>query len=381
MIKPYGSLNLNNGYVSSDFLDSLFKQKNTLKIVCDEDLQMECDRIADGSFTPVDGFFGKQEIDSIIQDHQLLNGVYFPIPVILQVPQSFTGIKNENVCLVTRQNEILGYIENASTFTYDMDQYCQSVFGIKDLKHPGVARYKERGDCLLSGKVRMKKKKNALSQFCLSPKETRDYISQAGWKNCVGFQTRNVAHKAHEYLQRIALEVFGAILIHPIIGWKKKGDYQPEVVMKTYSYLVENIYPKDKVLLSGLQSPMYYAGPKEAVLHAIIRQNYGCTHFIVGRDHAGVGQFYGTYEAQDFARSVQGHLDIQFLCLKGPRFCNRCEDIVTENTCRHGEEFLAEVSGSFIRESLSSGIYPPKNLIRSELIDIIRGVEKIFVDS
>jgi sulfate adenylyltransferase len=381
MIKPYGHKHLVDRYLNENDKDLLGKlsEKDILSLTCSPDLIVECERIADGSLTPVDGFFTKEEIDSVVSRSRLLNDVYFPIPIVLQVPDSFNGLKGEDVVLTSPEGGKIGFISEAIAFKYDLDKLCKSIFGFVDKSHPGVKKIFSRGNTFLSGKVNMINTRNVLSKYCLSPTRSREEINSRAWKTCVGFQTRNVPHMAHEYLQRVALEVFDGLLIQPIIGWKKEGDYNPHVVVDTYSYLINHFYPTDKVLLSGLQFPMYYAGPKEAVLHAIMRQNYGCTHFIVGRDHAGVGKFYGKYDAHKLTEQAQGFLDISVLRLKGPYYCKKCSGIVTENTCKHDENDHVEISGTIIRDAILSGQYPPSNMIRKEIVDVINKFDEIFI--
>ena len=205
-----------------------------------------------------------------------------------------------------------------------------------------------------------------------TPQQTREKFEKLGWKTIVGFQTRNVPHRAHEFLQKAALELTDGILLHPLIGWKKKGDYKPESIMKGYSTLIKHYYPENRAFLSALTTQMRYAGPREAVFHAIIRKNHGCTHFIVGRDHAGVGGYYKTYEAQEIFDDIPD-LGIEIIKMKGPYFCKHCDHIATEKTCPHGEGMKIEISGTLIRQMLSEGKIPPKELMREEVAKQLTG--------
>lgn len=381
MIRPYGSDTLVDCHASPRERETIarLQREGGLAVECDDDAVLECGRIADGSLTPVDGFFDEAETEAIVARGELTNGRYFPLPILLPAPGIDPGARHREVLLRTRGGEAFGYLADASVFRFDLERLCRAMFGVCDTKHPGVARLLKGGDVFVGGTLRMVPQADALTAHCLSPARVRAEIRRRGWRTCVGFQTRNIPHRAHEYLQRIALETNDGLLIHPIIGWKKADDYRPEVVIAAYRYLVEEVYPPSKVLLSGLQLQMRYAGPKEAVLHAIIRQNFGCTRFIVGRDHAGVGGFYGRYDAHEIFDRVEQHLDIRIMRLKGPFFCRRCRGVVTENTCRHGEADRREISGSLIREMLALGEYPPEELIRKDVVDVIRRHDEIFI--
>jgi sulfate adenylyltransferase len=382
MITPYGSSRLVDAHLvpADEGVLQKLERAGAVTVVCDDDAVLECSRIADGSLTPVNGFFDAAQTDAVVTESRLPDGVYFPLPILLQAPGATVTGGREDVLLRTTPGRAFGFLAGATFFRYDLSKLCQAMFGVNDARHPGVARLMNGGDVFVGGTLRMRAQPNELSEHCLSPARARAEIARRGWTTCVGFQTRNVPHLAHEHLQRIALETHDGVLIHPVIGWKKRGDYRPEVVMAAYRYMVDGVYPAPRVLLSGLQIQMRYAGPKEAALHAIIRQNFGCTHFIVGRDHAGVGGFYGTYDAHRIFDTVQQHLDVRIMRLKGPFHCARCRGIVTENTCGHDASERREVSGSIIREMLLLGRYPPAEFIRPEVVDVIRKFDPIFVD-
>lgn len=383
MIKPYGATALVDRHLQPREAAILERmdRSGARSITCDADTVLECARIADGSLTPVEGFFDQDQTDSVLQGNRLASGVYFPLPILLPAPGFDPSTAKQDVLLRTSAGVPFGILEGATFFAYDLAVLCKAMFGLDDTRHPGVARVVGGGNVFAGGALRILPQPDDLSRYCLSPLDARLEIARRGWQSCVGFQTRNVPHLAHEYLQRVVLETHDGLLLHPVIGWKKSDDYRPDVVMGAYRYMVEQIYPARKVLLSGLQIQMRYAGPKEAVMHAIIRQNFGCTHFIVSRDHAGVGGYYGRYDAHRIFDSVQAHLDIAVVRLKGPLYCDRCRAIVTENTCGHSQEFQREVSGTLIRNMLIRGEYPPEEFIRKEIVDVIRTHEKIFIDS
>jgi len=381
MIKPYGSNTLIDGYIKKNqepIIDDLLAG-NTPFITCDEDIITDCNRIADGSLTPVDGFFRENDLHSLIRNNKMENGNYFPIPILLQVPETIADPKLETLLLKDQNGNAFGFLENISFFKYDPKIICDYIFVSYDRNHPGVQKFLSQGSHFVGGKLKMIPTESPLSQYCISPLESRRKIKEHHWKSCVGFQTRNIPHRSHEYLQRIALEFFDGLLIHPIIGWKKTNDYRPEVIMEVYKYFVNTYYPKDRVILSGLEAQMRYAGPKEAVLHAIIRQNYGCSHFIVGRDHAGVNNYYEKYAAHGICDSVQKYLDISILKLKGPYYCKKCKCITTENSCGHDARYHVEISGTRIRDFLQSSRNPPATLIRKDITDTIRKCGDIFI--
>ena len=387
MIKPHGGGRLVSRYMTREELEqTIHSAAGMPSLTLDDFMLTECQRIADGSFTPVEGFCTKAEMDAIVKESKLLSGVLFPIPLFLQIPQSLYGDGQTHggalpdVLLKDEAGNAIGIIEKPTCFAYDLGVLSRFIFGTANQQHPGVAKLFSKGNLFIGGKVKVRKITDGLSAYCLSPAETRAAIAERKWGTCVGFQTRNVPHLAHEYLQKTVMELFDGLLIHPVIGWKKKEDYTPEVVMDVYRYLTENVYPQGKALLSGLQIQMRYAGPKEAVLHAIIRQNYGCTHFIVGRDHAGVGGYYGRYEAHELVEKMQDKLAIQILRMRGPQYCDKCESIVTDNVCAHDESSRREVSGTIIRERILAGQYPPKEFIRQEIAERIMRHEKIFLD-
>jgi len=379
MIKPYGSNDLVNHIVTEDKLRELESSKNPKLILSALDI-VDCYRIADGSLTPINRFMDLDELKSILSTNKLRSGHYFPIPFLHALPENIAR-KNADCLLIYDQNENLrGYINVDEYFQYDTKIISDFIFNPKHDDHPGVHRFLNRSHHFVAGEVFMAKTTNSLDGYCFSPKETRSIIKKRKYTSVVGFQTRNVPHLAHEYLQRLALEMCDALFIQPIIGWKKADDYHPNIVMSAYQYLKDNFYPKEKIILSGLQLGMYYAGPKEAILHAIIRQNYGCTHFIVGRDHAGVGNHYEKYEAHKLAEEVQPYLDINIIKMKGPDYCKKCRLVVTNNTCAHSDIYHQEISGTNIRNLLMQKQYPPNNWIRKEIVDEILKHEQLFCE-
>jgi sulfate adenylyltransferase len=257
------------------------------------------------------------------------------------------------------------------------------VYGTTETKHPGVAHFYRFGSHFLGGPVRLLKRASfEFSSHELTPEQTKEAFAERGWETIAGFQTRNVPHRAHEYLQRVALEHVDGLFIQPLVGYKKKGDYQPAAVLAGYEALLRTCFPPSRVILGVLSTSMRYAGPREALFHALVRRNYGCTHFIVGRDHAGVGGYYGKYESQELAHKYESDLGITILRLAGPFYCAACGSIATEKTCRHvteKPEMTHEISGSDMRRLLSGEGKPAPELMRPEVVASLAGLP-LFVE-
>jgi len=277
----------------------------------------------------------------------------------------------------------VGSIKVESIYEWDKDFIAKSILGTNSLNHPGVVYFMGLHDYLISGPVQIHSEYDfEFSKYEIKPQDMKAYFQRMGWKSIAGFQTRNVPHRAHEYLQRVALQMVDGLLIQPLVGRKKKGDYSPEAIIRGYEALISNFYPKSRVTLSILSTVMRYAGPREAVFHSIIRRNYGCTHFIVGRDHAGVGNFYSEYAAHEYISQFENELGITIMKLKGPYFCNTCDEIVTEKSCKHKDDATqrTEVSGTLVREMIANKNQVDKRFMRQEILDSIIGIEPFIRD-
>lgn len=334
---------------------------------------LELEKLALGVFQPLTGFMDEDQFRSSVEHCRLPDGTVFPLPVYLDVSADDAGrLRGANrVALLFNGTEV-GEIAPESWYSCDKMAVAAQVFGTTDAGHPGVRSLFASGDRFVGGPVSLTRRAALdISEHELTPEETRTLFAANSWQTVVGFQTRNVPHRAHEHLQRVALELVDGLFIQPLIGAKKVGDYTPTAIVKGYQALIAGFYPADRVAFGILSTYMRYAGPREAVFHAIIRRNYGCTHFVVGRDHAGVGDYYGKYEAHDFTRQFDGELGIEILRLHGPYLCERCDGMVTERTCPHETtepRAVRHVSGTDMRAILVDGQTPDPRIMRPEIV-------------
>ena len=328
---------------------------------------LELEKLGTGVFEPVKDFMKKNEFSSVV-DKMIYKKKIFPLPIILDLKEKINIYKVKKIQLIY-DSILVGEIHNPEIYKCNKKKVIKKIFGTSSKKHPGVKDFLNKGEWFIGGKTILKKKiKNDLSQYEIFPSKVKSIIKKQKFKTVVGFQTRNIPHKAHEYLIRNSLENFDAILIQPLIGKKKIGDYAPNSIMKSYNVFINGYLPNKKAILSCLTTSMRYAGPREAVFHAIIRKNYGCTHFIVGRDHAGVGNFYKKYEAQELVKKYEKSIGIQIIYSKGPYYCSKCSQIVTANICKHsGTKYEKQISGTYIRSKIINKKKIDKNMFRSEL--------------
>lgn len=337
----------------------------------------DIEMIANGAYSPLVGFVGERNYKSIITDGRLSNGLAWTIPLLLLVEEEQAEqLKNhDEVVLRDRDGKNLALLHLEEIFRIDKNKLAQQVWRTTDRDHPGVKNLFEEGDVALSGAIDVVSLQDNLDfpEFRLTPLQTRQYFKERGWKTVVAFQTRNPIHRAHEYLQKVALEIVDGLLLHPLVGETKGDDVPAAVRMECYQALLRNYYPENRILLSVMPASMRYAGPKEAIHHAIIRQNYGCTHFIVGRDHAGVGNYYGTYDAQrQFDEYTKDELGITPLKFEHAFYCKKCDGMASEKTCPHGAGERIILSGTKVRERLGNGEDLPKEFSRSEVVNILR---------
>lgn len=346
-------------------------------IVIDRDQYLELEKLGLGAFAPLTGFMNEEEFLSVVEKLRLPSGAVFTLPVVLDISEiNASAISNADVVDLVFEGTLVGRIRPNDFFSCDRRAVARKVYGTDDPTHPGVRHFYDLKPIFIGGEVELLQRASFdISDYELTPQETRQIFRERGWKRIVGFQTRNVPHRAHEYLQRVALEHVDGLFVQPLVGRKRAGDYTPEAVMRGYRALIGDFLPSNRVLLGILSTQMRYAGPREAVFHAIIRRNYGCTHFIVGRDHAGVGDWYGLYDAHELTRQFDGDLGIEIMRLKGPYHCKKCDGIATENTCAHaGTDFMEQISGTYMRHILSNGRHPDPHLMRQEVVDALKGI-------
>lgn len=328
--------------------------------------------IANGAFSPLTGFLGRADYQRVIKEMCLANGLPWTIPVVLAVDSSDAPAEGAEVALYDPQGTLWGILQVEEVYQYDKRQEAREVYRTEEAAHPGVAALYAQGDRLVGGSVTVLHDVRQRAPHELSPAETRAEFSRRGWHTVVGFQTRNPVHRAHEYIQKCALEIVDGLLLHPLVGETKSDDVPADVRMRCYEVLLANYYPQERVLLNTLPAAMRYAGPREAIFHALVRKNYGCTHFIVGRDHAGVGSYYGTYDAQKlFDHFAPDALGITPLKFENSFYCRRCTSMASEKTCPHDRADRVELSGTAVRALLRAGTLPPPEFSRPEVARIL----------
>jgi sulfate adenylyltransferase len=335
------------------------------------DLEM----LAVGALSPLRGFMGEKDYHSVLDEAHLSNGLVWTIPVTLSVDEAEAKrIGGSSRVALSADGDPIALLDVEQVYRRDREKEAEAVFRTQDLEHPGVKALHAAGDYVVAGEVSVLRlpQHDTFQDYRLTPSETRAAFAERGWKTVVGFQTRNPVHRAHEYLQKCAMEIVDGLLLHPLVGETKGDDVPADVRMRCYEILFENYYPKDRAMMSVFPAAMRYAGPKEAVWHAIARKNYGCTHFIVGRDHAGVGSYYGTYDAQRiFEEFDPDELGIVPLFFEHSFYCVKCEQMASPKTCPHGDEERVILSGTKVREMLRAGQKPPMEFSRPEVAQIL----------
>lgn len=337
-------------------------------IQVNRNLTMDIARIGDGSYSPLTGFLDREDYYSVLKNKKLHNDLVWTIPIVLDVAkENSSQIAIGDSILLKNKDIPLAIMKIRDKFTPGKLNDAKMIFGTQDGKHPGVKEFIRKKDVFLGGELNViNHYQSILPDFVIEPRKSRQIFTKKKWKTVVAFHTRNVAHRAHEFLQKCALQITDGLFIHPIIGRTKPGDLLPELILYGYQEFIKIYFPSDRVVLAALSCGMKFAGPREAVFHAIIRKNYGCTHIIIGRDHAGVGGFYRIYEAHEIFDEI-GDLGIEILRFKGPYYCKKCLDVVTEKICPHGEKHQVKVSGTNMRKTLDRNEFPPQELMRPEV--------------
>ena len=356
------------------------RARQMIKIPLDQMGLSDLELVATGALSPLTGFMHKGDYDRCVEDMRLTNGLVWSIPVTLAVEKDVADRITEGqeiaLCEGTR---VLAVMEVAEKYPYNRqvkEQEARQVYLTTDEAHPGVARLYRRGQVLLGGDIWLvdwpSAVKTEFPELRHTPAQTRRMFARRGWRSVVGFQTRNPIHRAHEYIQKTALEIVDGLFLHPLVGQTKKDDIPAEVRIASYQAILRDYYPAERVLLGVFPAAMRYAGPREAIFHAIARQNYGCTHFIVGRDHAGVGNYYGTYDAQNiFDHFAPGELGITTFKFEHAFYCRKCGAIVTSKTCPHTPEDRVHLSGTQVREMLERGEMLPSEFTRPEVSEVL----------
>ncbi len=379
LIEPHGG-KLVNRVVDAEKVKTLLNEAKTLPKIKLSDRELcDLEMLAIGAFSPLTGFVTEEEFYTICNDMRLPNGLPWSIPITCTVKESQAAnfTPGSRAALTDDCDRILAILNITGKYKHNKQLEAEKVYRTTDFKHPGVAIVMEEGDICLGGSVDVICPNYApdFVEYRLTPAQTRNEFEKRGWNSVVAFQTRNPIHRAHEYITKVALETCDGLLIHPLVGKTKSDDIPADVRMKCYDVLMKGYYPPARVFLSVMPLAMRYAGPREAVLHSIIRKNYGCTHFIVGRDHAGVGTYYGTYDAQKIFDQVDpALLKIEPMKFEHSFYCKACGAMATTKTCGHDKAHHVILSGTKVREMLSAGQLPPPEFSRPE-------VAKILIDS
>ena len=373
MIQPHGGKLIERVLKGAKKDEALERAGNLPRIALDAESVSDVENIATGVFSPLEGFMGKADVRNVLNQMRLSNDLPWTIPVVLDVGrETAAGLDiGREVLLVAEDNSSFAILSLEEKYEYNREEMAEKVFQTRDAAHPGVAKVMGMKDVLLAGKVDLiEVRPTPFDRYKLNPKETRILFKEKGWKTVVGFQTRNTPHIGHEYVQKTALTFTDGIFVNPVIGKKKKGDFKDEVILASYEELIRNYYLKERAVMAILQMEMRYAGPREAIFHAVIRKNFGCTHIIIGRDHAGVGNYYHPYAAQDIFEDFPD-LGIIPLFFKSFYYCRKCQSVVNEKICPHPPSEHIQFSGTKIRDMLVRGEIPPPELMRPEVAKII----------
>ncbi|HEY8417765.1 MAG TPA: sulfate adenylyltransferase [Limnochordales bacterium] len=375
-IAPHGGRLVNRVLAGEAREEWLERARGWTSLTVDERALCDLVCLATGVFSPLTGFMNRQDYWAVLEDMRLANGLVWSLPIVLPVADEAAGLREGQwVRLVDPAGRAVAVMRVEDRFLRDPAYEAACVFGTTDPAHPGVARLVEEPRLLVGGSVWLLNRPELAAgadEAVLDPQATRALFAERGWRRVVGFQTRNPIHRAHEYIIKCALEIVDGLLLHPLVGETKADDVPARVRMRSYRALLDGYFPSQRVLLAGFPAAMRYAGPREAVFHALCRKNYGCTHFIVGRDHAGVGSYYGTYDAHRiFERFAPEELGITPLFFEHAFYCRRCQAMATSRSCPHGRDAWVTLSGTRVREMLRRGEAPPPEFTRPEVAAVL----------